>query len=538
MTKYEYKVTYYHSAEPSLTSKTIGHFSIRFGDDLDAKDMDLSKTKIYGKHIQTNSKEGNIREDQERIYGAKKTDMSNLVAVTVTYYDEEKYKYVKKYVEDLADPKHPKKHAYNPLSNNCVDFVNEIHKMLGGGGTIGMKFSEEQYKKMKSEAGYQMKERFGMKDGFKVLTPLYNQEEKIARDYNVLVENVRYDGIKLKQDGFFHTQNSYTVIPPSNEIEEQNIPNRKYKIENTEAIQKYLQFIEVFNAEYGMINIEHNENGDLKISDREDANDQGAINLVDKYLEKINKMEESNLTEPEKRIGNYIKSYLLLTKSHHDKEFRPLEANKELVKIYNEIEDFFKVLREDQEELDLCEEKLNNEIQKIISALQTSRGNLFKYEKINGKTEEYWQKVAVAGEEVIKPQYKKMMEICQRYQEKSSRDECSSILIQKEYSGLVISSYGLTDSCNKAHWEYKDIAETLNDGYLCKSAKDQFSMFSNHLNKLAALGFNKAEMLGIVVNLLGLNEINTESGYVPIDKFPEGLEAVESHYGFTTSEDL
>ena len=377
-----------------------------------------------------------------------------------------------------------------------------------------------------------------MKDGFKVLTPLYNQEEKIARDYNVLVENVRYNGIKLKQDGFFHTQNSYTVIPPSNEIEEQNIPNRRYKIENTEAIHKYLQFIEVFNAEYGMINIEHNESGDLKVSDREGTNDQGAINLVDKSLEKINKMEESNLTEPEKRIGNYIKSYLLLTKSHHDRDFSPLEANKELVKIYNEIEDFFKVLREDQEELNLCEEKLNNEIQKIISALQTSRGNLFKYEKINGKTEEYWQKVAVAGEEVIKPQYKKMMEICQRYQEKSSRDECSSILIQKEYSGLVISSYGLTDSCNKAHREYTDIAETLNDGYLCKSAKDQFSMFSNHLSKLAALGFNKAEMLGIVVNLLGLNEINTESGYVPMDKFPEGLEAVESHYGFTPSEDL
>lgn len=177
----------------------------------------MEKTKIYGKSANNlGTAADNIGFDQKRVYEAQQKNMKNLVAVTEVYHDEEKYESTKKYVENLADQTHTATHtSYGLFSGNCVAFANEMHQILGGGGTVGMLFTEAQYKKMNSEAGYQMKERFGMKDGFKVLTSLYNQEEKIAKKYNVPVENIKYIGVTFKEDGAFSAQNSYTVTPPS-----------------------------------------------------------------------------------------------------------------------------------------------------------------------------------------------------------------------------------------------------------------------------------------------------------------------------------
>ena len=555
MTTNKYPITYYHSTEvDSIASHIIGHFSIRFDEDNDIElSLDYSKekregeanniineakdiTKIYGKSVNDpRTKSDNISYDQRRIYEAKQKNDEKLISITQYYYDKEKYEQAKQYVQGLADTTKEISHSnYNILKDNCVSFANEIHQMVGGKGTLGMLFTEDEYRIMNSEAGWQMKKRFGVKGDFKVLTPRYNQEAQIAKDYNIPIKNVRYDGIVLNQDNFFHTQNSYTIISPNSDEKnpkKEFVQEKIYIIENVQTVEKYIGFVNRFNIEYSNLHLNYSEDGSIALAD--DPDTKKVSDILDKHLNELQKLEQDNLTVAQQNIGDYVKAFLINVKNEHSKGADSIAGNKNTSSFYNEIRRFANDLKENEEYLDKCLESIESEVKDIIDTLDKSRRNLHESKKLNVASEEdskkYWEELYKAGEEVIKPVYAIMFEMCSRYKEESNREECRDNLSQKEYKSLAVSEYGITNTCDIAHYELKDLAESFRgDDSLCTTHKDQYSLFNKHLENLEELGLNRVEIAPVTIQLLGLNYIADNFSNIPLSEFPKAMDNLDN----------
>lgn len=362
-------------------------------------------------------------------------------------------------------------------------------------------------------------------DGIKVMAPAWGSKihhtkldrlkvgEKVWGFYDQLEESL----VKLGKEGREKLEQIENYI--------KNFKSLEGDIENHKKANSYIPLLINFYEEQA------------KQEQNEEEENSAVVELADKYLNRLD--EESEVMNAHEVVHNYIKGILLYAKNYSLKK----EAASNLSisqSLYDEISRFFAELRKIAAEESECDEKLDKEIKDIINRIEVSSNNLFEYERMYGKTEEYWQKVYNAGENVIKHEYKNMMDICLRNREEGDRNECKNSLQEKEYKSLIIDDYGF-DSCTTAHRYYKNIAEELDNGSICMSEKEGITPFYKHAKNLEKLGYNKNEIFPIVVCGAGLcdrESIESIEFKDEINKVPEHIKEMEIKYNLETHDEL